>query len=171
MRQVLESTRELDHDRSSAPATLPMPVSDARRSVYVAPSTRRRRRSDSVPESGGGSSPVSSTGAVVGDRRVKRRKLDTETSSVPKQAIQYGYYGKVEPGRLKMELVSCDGGEHRDPRHPATSLGPDNMLKHDKSVYCSERPHANILLRHADSSTFCLEKLHIIGPEHGFTAA
>lgn len=87
-----------------------------------------------------------------------------------KQPIKYGYYGQVEPGRLVLDLISCDGGEHRDSRHPATSLGPDNMLRHDKSVYCSDRPYTNIVLRHADDTPFCLEKLHIVGPEHGFTA-
>lgn len=69
-----------------------------------------------------------------------------------------------------MELISCDGGEHIDPRHPAQFLGAKNILRHDKSVYCSERPSSNIVLRHLDNTPFCLEKLHIVGPEHGFTA-
>lgn len=69
-----------------------------------------------------------------------------------------------------MEIVSNDGGEHKDPRNPGISLGESNILKLDKSVYCSERASASILLRHADKTPFCLEKLHIVGPEHGFTA-
>ena len=85
-------------------------------------------------------------------------------------AIKYGYFGQVEPGRLQMELVSCDGGEHVDPRNPTQYLGPKNVLRHDKSVYCSERSSVNVILRHADDTPFCLEKLHIVGPEHGFTA-
>lgn len=71
---------------------------------------------------------------------------------------------------MKLELVSCDGGEHIDPRHPAQFLGVKNVLRHDKSVYCSERPSTSIVLRHADDTPFCLEKLHVVGPEHGFTA-
>ena len=44
------------------------------------------------------------------------------------------------------------------------------MLKHDKSVYCSDRPSSNVILRPLDDTPFCLEKLHVVGPEHGFTA-
>ena len=69
-----------------------------------------------------------------------------------------------------LDLISCDGGEHRDPRNPGTSLSAFNILRHDKSVYCSDRPYTNIVLRHTDDTPFCLEKLHIVGPEHGFTA-
>lgn len=103
-------------------------------------------------------------------RRVKRRRLDTEAPTPPKQPIRYGHYGQVEPGRLKLEIISCDGGEHRDPRSPTTYLGSQNILRHDKSVYCSDRPTSGIVLRHADDTPFCLEKLHVVGPEHGFTA-
>ena len=106
----------------------------------------------------------------VGRRRPKRRRLDSEPSLPPKQPIKYGYHGQVEPGKLQMEIISCDGGEHRDPRHPQTYLGSDNLLRHDKSVYCSDRPSSSIVLRHADDSPFCLEKLYVCGPEHGFTA-
>lgn len=68
-----------------------------------------------------------------------------------------------------MELISCDGGEHKDPRSPE-NLGPQNMLRHDKSVYCSEQNCVNVVLRHADDTPFCLEKLHIVAPEDGFTS-
>lgn len=102
--------------------------------------------------------------------RSKRRKLNAGSPPAVKASIKYGYYGQVESGRLRMEIVSNDGGEHKDPRNPAISLGENNILKLDKSVYCSERTSAGILLRHADKTPFCLEKLHIIGPEHGFTA-
>ena len=68
-----------------------------------------------------------------------------------------------------MELVSCDGGEHKDPRSP-DSLASENILRHDKSVYCSERSSVNLVLRHADDTAFCLEKLHIVAPENGFTS-
>jgi hypothetical protein len=104
-------------------------------------------------------------------RRAKRRRLDSDSSSLPvKQPIKYGHFGQVEPGRLKLEIISCDGGEHRDPRHPNTYLGSQNLLRHDKSVYCSDSPSSSIVLRHGDDTPFCLEKLHIVGPEHGFSA-
>ena len=171
LREALEGTRDLDRNRPSAPVTLPLPSSEAHRRVYVAPSTRRRRRSDSVPQQGTRANLDLPATDDASDRRFKRRRLNNAPLSPRKPGIKYGYYGQVEPGRLKMDLVSCDGGEHRDPRYPATSLGPANLLKHDKSVYCSERPSTNVILRHADAHPFCLEKLHIVGPEHGFTAA
>ena len=105
-------------------------------------------------------------------RRPKRRRVDTGAPLIAPtlNGIRYGHCGQVEPGRLIFDLVSCDGGELVDPRNPEMSLGPDNLLRHDKSVYCSERPFCNIALRHTDGTPFCLEKLHIIGPEDGFLA-
>ena len=109
--------------------------------------------------------PGSGTG-----RRNKRRRLDqSPAAQQARTPIKYGYYGQVEAGRLKTELVSCDGGEHKDPRS-TVDLGPDNILRHDKSVYCSERNSVNIVMRHADDTAFCLEKLHIIAPEKDFTS-
>jgi hypothetical protein len=69
-----------------------------------------------------------------------------------------------------MEIVSNDGGEHHDPRSPGIFLGADNMLKSDKSVFCSARTSASVVMRHADENCFSLERLHIVAPEHGFTA-
>lgn len=103
-------------------------------------------------------------------RSAKRRRLNADSPSPEKKIHKYGHYGQVESGRMRMEIVSNDGGEHKDPRNPAIFLGADNMLKTDKSVFCSERTSAGILLRHADDTSFCLEKLHIAGPEHGFSA-
>ncbi|KAG9649019.1 hypothetical protein KCU64_g9591, partial [Aureobasidium melanogenum] len=94
---------------------------------------------------------------------VKRRKLTHEAN------YKYGRYGQVEPGRLKLELESCDGEVHNEERS-GIDFGPENILKHDKSVYCSRASKCNIVLRHHDDSTFCLEKLYIIAPENGFTA-
>ncbi|SMR56869.1 unnamed protein product [Zymoseptoria tritici ST99CH_1E4] len=103
-------------------------------------------------------------------RRSKRRRLEYDHSPTPQLPIKYGHYGQVEAGRLKLNIISCDGGEHRDPRHPSTYLGAQNLLRHDKSVYCSDRPSSGIVFRHADDTPFCLEKLHIVSPEHGFSA-
>lgn len=142
-----------------APTQPPPP----RRSL-LGPLQRRRQRSPGSEAQDLGSSEETRR------RRPKRRKLDSDLSSPPKQPIKYGHFGQVEPGRLKLEIISCDGGEHRDPRSPSTYLGPQNLLRHDKSVYCSDRPSSSIVLRHADDTPFCLEKLHIVGPDNGFTA-
>lgn len=125
---------------------------------------RRRHRSPSSDPRDSGSSEE------LRRRGPKRRKLDADIPTPRKPSIKYGHFGQVEPGRLQLEILSCDGGEFRDPRHPSTYLGSRNLLRHDKSVYCSERPSSGIVLRHADDTPFCLEKLHIIGPEHGFPA-
>jgi len=142
------------------------------RPSLLSPVNRRRRQrspSDYIDELA--DTPERSEGEDSGSRRrPKRRRVDFDGAPAPKQAIKYGHYGQVEPGRLKLELMSCDGGEHVDSRHPEQFLGARNILRHDKSVYCSERRHTNIVLRHADDTPFCLEKLHIVGPEHGFTA-
>lgn len=132
-----------------------------RRSL-LGPLQRRRQRSPATDPRDGPDDPRR--------RRPKRRKLDSDPSSPARPPIKYGHFGQVEPGRLKLEIISCDGGEHRDPRHPSTYLGSQNLLRHDKSVYCSERQGSSIVVRHADDTPFCLEKLHIVGPEHGFTA-
>lgn len=143
------------------------------RSSFLSPINRRRPRSPSVTVNDSRELPP-----ILDDgrrRRPKRRRLgrDSSVASNPgiRYGIRYGHYGQVETGTLKLELISCDGGEHRDPRNPDTYLGPTNVLRHDKSVYCSERPTVNIIVGHLDYATpFCLEMLHIIGPEHGFTA-
>lgn len=123
---------------------------------------RRRQRSPGTDSRDGSDDPRR--------RRPKRRRLDTDLTAPARRPIKYGHFGQVEPGKLRLEIISCDGGEHRDPRHPNTYLGSQNLLRHDKSVYCSERSSSSVVLRHADDTPFCLEKLHIVGPEHGFTA-
>ena len=103
-------------------------------------------------------------------RSAKRRRLNADSPPPAKKPHKYGYYGQVETGRLRLEIISNDGGERKDPGNPGIFLGADNMLKMDKSVFCSERTSASILLRHADETAFCVERLHIAGPEHGFSA-
>lgn len=139
------------------------------RTSLLSPINRRRQRSpsDFIDELADTPGPSADEGS--GRRRSKRRKVDVEIPAA-NPAIKYGYYGQVEPGRLRLELISCDSGEHTDPRHHETYLGVNNLLRHDKSVYCSDRPSSNVILKHADDTPFCLEKLHIVGPEHGFTA-
>ncbi|KAH6622193.1 hypothetical protein C7974DRAFT_217672 [Boeremia exigua] len=103
-------------------------------------------------------------------RRSKRRKLDHESSRTPEyQNYKYGYKGQVVSGRLRMEVVSCDGGQiKRD--NPMKMYHVDNVLKNDKSVYCSESSKCNLLLRHMEDAPFALDKLVIRAPDRGFTS-
>lgn len=139
-----------------------MPDTDDRRSL-LAPTTGRRRRSNSPNEE----EDARSTTRL---HRFKRQRTESSPPAQPRKPIKYGHFGQVESGRLDMELVSCDGGEHQDPRHPNTYLGPRNLLLHDKSVYCSENSAINVVLRHADDTPFALDMLYILGPTDGFTA-
>ncbi|MCJ1260188.1 hypothetical protein MMC22_000047 [Lobaria immixta] len=97
-------------------------------------------------------------------RRPKRRKLDGDF-----KAFSYGYRGQVVPGALKMEIVSCDGGLHAESRH-GRQYWPENVLRNDKSVYCTDSSKCNIIMRHQGETPFCLKKLVIKAPERGFTA-
>lgn len=101
-------------------------------------------------------------------RRAKRRKLD-EDYPLEFKAINYGYRGQVVSGALKMEIVSCDGGLHADSRH-GREYWPENVLRNDKSVYCTDSSKCNIIMRHQGGTTFCLKKLVIKAPDRGFTA-
>jgi hypothetical protein len=129
------------------------------RRALIAPLLQRRRQRSPAAES-----QDEPADEEYRRRRQKRRKVEYEVSPTPPSPIKYGHYGQVEPGRLKLKIISCDGGEHRDPRHPSTYLGSLNLLRHDKSVYCSDRPTSGIVLRHADDTPFCLEKLQYIAP-------
>lgn len=101
-------------------------------------------------------------------RRAKRRKLD-EDYPLEFKAINYGYRGQVVSGALKMEIVSCDGGLHADSRH-GREYWPENILRNDKSVYCTDSSKCNIIMRHQGGTAFCLKKLVIKAPDRGFTA-
>ncbi|KAH9822753.1 hypothetical protein Tdes44962_MAKER04722, partial [Teratosphaeria destructans] len=166
IRRALQGTNDMARDIIGMEENEPR---NGRTSVLGSINRRRQRSPSSQLDDGREDYSAAATGEGR-LRRTKRRRLDPDEYSAPRRGIRYGWYGQVDPGRLKLDLVSCDGGEHQDPRHPGTYLGPENVLRHDKSVYCSESPSSNILLRHADESPFCLEKLHIVGPEHGFTA-
>ncbi|KAJ4353150.1 hypothetical protein N0V95_003622 [Ascochyta clinopodiicola] len=103
-------------------------------------------------------------------RRTKRRKLHHESGkSSEYQAYKYGYKGQMVPGRLRMEVVSCDGGQiKRD--NPMRIYDVENVLKNDKSVYCSESSKCNLLLKHIGNAPFALEKVVIRAPDRGFTS-
>lgn len=102
-------------------------------------------------------------------RRYKRRRLNDDEDSRGFRGVKYGHYGQVVPGRLNMDIVSCDGGEFRE--SPSLDIyGAQNILRNDKSVYCTKSSRCNILLRHQGETAFCLEKIVIKAPEQGFTA-
>ena len=109
--------------------------------------------------------------AEVNRRRAKRRRLDSEPVDGGFKGFSYGHRGQVVTGPLKMEIVSCDGGHY--PGHAGQHVRhywPENVLRNDKSVYCTEGNRCNIILRHQGKTTFCLKKLVIKAPERGFDA-
>jgi len=107
---------------------------------------------------------------VNSERRHKRRKLQHDISGAPEYTcFKYGHKGQVVSGRLRMEIVSCDGGEHRRDNPPGL-YRVQNVLRNDKSVYCSESSQCNLLLKHIGEAPFALEKVVIRAPDRGFTA-
>ena len=105
------------------------------------------------------------------NRRRKRRKLDSDVASKGHMnGFNYGYRGQVVSGPLMMELVSCDGGIHTEAARNGKEYWPENILRNDKSVYCTDNSECNIVLRHIGETTFCLKKMVIKAPKDGFTA-
>ncbi len=103
--------------------------------------------------------------------RSKRRKLDGDPLDMP-PAVRYGFHGQVVAGRLQMQLVSCDGGAHseRNEPFPHRHYAAANVLRNDKSVYCSEKDRCNLVLRHVGETCFTMTKLVIKTPDAGFNA-
>jgi hypothetical protein len=93
-------------------------------------------------------------------RRSKRRKLDSDKRTSSSKPFRYGKYGQVEPGQLRMEIVSCDGGMFSN----ESSYAAENILKNDNTVYCTKGNRCNIVLRHQDGTHFTLQQLVIKGP-------
>ncbi|KAL8791390.1 MAG: hypothetical protein Q9213_000006 [Squamulea squamosa] len=102
----------------------------------------------------------------VNRQRAKRRKLND--GMLPRSfGPSYGYRGQVAPGRLRMEIVFCDGGLHESGEE---KYCPENLLRNDLSVYCTRTSKCDLVLRHQGGAPFCLQKLVIKAPENGFTA-
>ena len=104
------------------------------------------------------------------NRRRKRRKLDNDRSVDGLNGFSYGWRGQVVPGQLKMEIHDCDGGLHAEAAQQGQQYWPQNLLRNDKSVYCTEKSQCNIILQHVSETCFTLRKLVIKAPERGFTA-
>lgn len=105
-------------------------------------------------------------------RRRKRRKIDHE-NGMPGSGLngfRYGYKGAVVPGRLKMEIASCDGGVVDMLTMHDREYAPENVLRNDQSVYCTHHGQCNLLLRHIGETSFSLTKVVIKSPATGFTA-
>lgn len=100
-----------------------------------------------------------------GQGRPKRRKLDSDDHREGMRGFNYGQYGQVVPGPLKMEIASCDGGIY-DP--DGESSFPEYVLRNDQSVYCTKSDRCNLVLRHRGEAPFCLKKIVIKAPRAGF---
>jgi hypothetical protein len=100
--------------------------------------------------------------------RAKRRKIETEDLGDGFKGATYGHRGQVVSGPLKMEIVSCDGGQYSEPN--GDSSWPENVLQDDSSVYCTKSDRCNIILRHQKGTPFSLRKLVIKAPKNGFDA-
>jgi len=101
------------------------------------------------------------------NRRAKRRKIESDKLDSGFKGFSYGRYGQVEPGKLKMEIVSCDGGifsEH------GGNYAAENVLKNDSTVYCTKSNRCNLVLRHQGATVFSLKELVIKAPHSGYTA-
>jgi hypothetical protein len=101
-------------------------------------------------------------------RAVKRRKLDSDTPELGHSGFSYGYFGQVEPGKLKMEIDFCDGGIFSEER--GANFSAANILKNDDSVYCTKANRCNLVLRHQGATAFTLTELIIKAPPRGYTA-
>jgi hypothetical protein len=112
-----------------------------------------------------------STSIMPRHRSTKRRKLVHESEAAVLKP--YGYYGQVDPGHLRMEIVSCDGGQYpsRDSRmFSLESYRAENVLREDDSVYCTKSSRCNLMLRQEGEALFHLESLVIAAPKRGYTA-
>ncbi|KAJ5812498.1 hypothetical protein N7474_008799 [Penicillium riverlandense] len=111
--------------------------------------------------------PQSTHTSRDGRGRLKRRKLDADDNREGLRGFNYGQFGQVVPGALKMEIASCDGGMY-DP--DGDSSLPENVLRSDQSVYCTKSDRCNLVLRHRGEAPFCLKKIVIKAPRTGFDA-
>ncbi|TVY88729.1 hypothetical protein LAWI1_G005650 [Lachnellula willkommii] len=159
--ELRAATRELNEASSNL-------LQDAGRQLELASSTLR----GFLHEPGDRDSPSRDSeypGEGETNRRVKRRKLDTDKLDDGFTGFKYGKYGQVEPGKLKMEIVSCDGGIFDEPSIRG-DFAAENVLKNDTTVYCTKSNRCNLVLRHQGATVFSLKELIIKAPHTGYTA-
>ncbi|KAK4204383.1 hypothetical protein QBC40DRAFT_272738 [Triangularia verruculosa] len=109
--------------------------------------------------------PLHSQDTAEDNRRIKRRKLDSDKIGPKFKGFHYGHYGQSEPGRLTMEIVSCDGGLYQE----SLQYPPENILKNDDSVYCTKGNRCNIILRHTGGTVFSLTEFVIKAPGSSYS--
>ncbi len=101
-------------------------------------------------------------------RASKRRKLEVDDNNRATPAFRYGYKGQVVSGKLKMQIISNDGGVHTESN--GESSCPNNVLDDDPTVYCTKSNHCNMVLGHLGDMPFSLSKVVIKAPQTGFDA-
>ncbi|KAL2406945.1 hypothetical protein ABEF95_015498 [Exophiala dermatitidis] len=118
-------------------------------------------------------SDLSSAASARPDRgerlRAKRRKLANGSYEEEPRTFSYGHKGQVVPGQLRLDIVSCDGGEYSDPHIPINSY-PQNVLLDDTSVYCTKSNRCNLLLKHVGGMPFTLTQIVVKAPRAGYDA-
>ena len=133
-------------------------------------STEEARIRPRLSNVNGDAAQESSGEAEVNRQRAKRRKLDSDTLNGNFKPFSYGYRGQAVAGPLMMEMVSCDGGLMTTPPGTIRDYWPENILRNDRTVYCTKVSKCNIVLRHQNETTFTLRKIIIKAPESGFTS-
>ena len=160
-----DSTRSLDESSRRLSDTF----HNGARQLETSISSLRSLLDDTIPSL---SSPTLEeqeySGEAEHNRRAKRRKLDTDKTDSEFRGFKYGRYGQVEPGKLKMEIVSCDGGMYDE--HPPGNYAAENVLRNDGTVYCTKSNRCNLVLRHQGATAFSLKELIIKAPHSGYTA-
>ncbi|PBP26581.1 regulator of chromosome condensation (RCC1)-like protein [Diplocarpon rosae] len=167
---IIERSTEIYRTNGeSSPSNGLIELQQAGRQLEQASSAQRALLDDPVPSISSPSmepanqySPDSEQG-----RRAKRRKIENDKVDPGFKGFSYGRYGQVEPGKLKMEIVSCDGGifsEH------GGNYSAENVLKNDSTVYCTKSNRCNLVLRHQGATAFSLKELIIKAPHSGYTA-
>jgi len=168
--RLMERARAVLGESSNGGSNGLADLQHAGRQLEQASSNLRALLDDPVPDI---SSPVLDpeySGEAEHNRRAKRRKLDSDTLDSTFAGFSYGRYGQVEPGKLKMEIVSCDGGIFQDHSGNYANYSAENVLKNDASVYCTKSNRCNLVLRHQGATVFSLKELIIKAPHSGYTA-
>ncbi|KAI6778830.1 regulator of chromosome condensation (RCC1) [Emericellopsis cladophorae] len=178
-RQVEESQQRVDESRRRLEHTRNHPLAPAQHHNEMRALTQqgmlshfsrafgdavRERQSlqddDSTPSDSGPPTRQPSQTPDMDSHRQKRRKVLADEGDNSHAPMRCGRRGQVEPGELRMEMVSCDGGMFSD----ESMYSATNILKNDSSVYCTKGSRCNIVLQHRGSCPFSLQELIIKGP-------